>query len=49
MKAKDLIEVLKFNPEADILISVDVSTNEDDYDRELLDMSLLTINNLEIN
>ncbi len=33
MKAKELIEVLKMNPDADVLISVDVSTCDDDFDK----------------
>ncbi len=33
MKAKELIEVLRINPDADVLISVDVSTCDDDFDK----------------
>ena len=33
MKARELIEVLRIDPNADVLISVDVSTNENEYDK----------------
>lgn len=35
MKAKELIEVLNMNPNADVLISFDISTNEDEFDKRV--------------
>lgn len=33
MKAYELIKILQIKPNAEVLISVDVSTNEDDFDK----------------
>ncbi len=33
MKARELIEVLRIDPDAEVLISVDVSTCDDDFDK----------------
>ncbi len=43
MKAKDLIKILEKYPEFEISVSVDVSTNDEDFDKRAFGDNILEI------
>ena len=45
MKAKDLIKELEKNPEWEVTVSVDISTNEDENDRRAFGEQIIEVIN----